>query len=172
VSSWAASTDFRIFMQAEKVKALVAQGCGKYSRKDIDNLEAKAKEFGAAGLIWIKMTKDGPQSSVLKAVGETKVSEVWQSLGAKEDDLVVLIAGQAATVNNVLGQLRTHLARQENWVRPSEFRFVWITYFPLFEFDKEENRFVACHHPFTSPMPESIPLLDTAPGNAWAQAYD
>src|SRR5262249_38120491 len=92
VSSWAASTDFRIFQQAEKVKALVAQGCGKYSRKAIDNLEAKAKEFGAAGLIWIKMTKDGPQSSVLKAVGETKVREVWQSLGAKEDDLVVLIA--------------------------------------------------------------------------------
>lgn len=172
VTAWAKTTEFRIFQQAESVRGLVAPGCGKYSRKDIDNLEAKAKEFGAAGLIWIKKTAEGWQSSILKAVGEARVREVWEQLQAKDGDLILLVAGARKVANASLGQLRLLLARQESWTRPGDFRFVWVTHFPLFEWDAEDNRFAACHHPFTSPMPESIPLLDENPGDAMAQAYD
>lgn len=172
VTEWAQTTEFRIFQQAEKVKGLVATGCGRYSRKEIDQLEAKAKEFGAAGLIWAKKTGDAIQSSILKAVGEEKMNELWSQMQADDQDLVLLVAGPRMSANTVLGQLRTHFARQEKWYTKNDFRFAWIIDFPLFEFDKEENRYVACHHPFTSPMPDSIPLLDTEPGKAKAQAYD
>lgn len=172
VSAWAHSTEFRIFQQAAHVKALVASNCGKYSRKDIDGLEAKAKEFGASGLIWIKKSTGTLQSSVLKAVGEAKVQEVWNQLGAKDEDLVVMVAGARDPANTVLGQLRLHLSRQENWTKPGDYRFVWVTHFPLFEWDAEENRFVACHHPFTSPLPDSVSALDSDPAKAMAQAYD
>ncbi|PWT91053.1 MAG: aspartate--tRNA ligase [Acidobacteria bacterium] len=172
VTAWAKSTDFRIFQQAEAVKAIVAKGCGNYSRKDIENVEAKAKEGGAAGLVWAKKSKEGLQSSILKAVGEPKVQELWQTLNAADEDLVLLIAGNTMATNVVLGQLRLHLARQEKWIEPNRFEFAWIIQFPLFEWDREESRHVACHHPFTSPMPESLSLLDNNPGAAKAQAYD
>lgn len=172
VTDWAHATGFRIFQQAEKVKAIVAAGCGRYSRREIDQLEAKAKELGAAGLIWAKKSADALQSSILKAVGEDKLKELWSVAGANESDLMLLVAGSRSQVNMVLGQLRTHLARQEGWYGKGDFRFAWIVDFPLFEFDQEENRYVACHHPFTSPMPESIPLLAQEPHKAKAQAYD
>jgi aspartyl-tRNA synthetase len=171
-SEWAVGTGFRIFQQAEKVKGVVATGCGRYSRKDIDNLEAKAKEFGAAGLIWIKKSADGFQSSILKAVGEEKIAALWAHVRATQEDLVLLMAGTRTAANAVLGQLRIHLARQEKWIKPGEFQLAWIHHFPLFEFDAEEKRWVACHHPFTSPMPEWQEKLDQHPGEARAQAYD
>ena len=172
LTGWAQTTEFRIFQQAEKVKGLVATGCGRYSRKEIDQLEAKAKEFGAAGLIWAKKSGDTFQSSILKAVGEEKMKQLWSQMQAGDPDLLLLVAGSRMSANTVLGQLRTHLARQEKWYNKQDFRFAWIIDFPLFEFDQEENRYVACHHPFTSPMPASIPLLDSEPGKARAQAYD
>jgi aspartyl-tRNA synthetase len=172
VTAWAQSTEFRIFQQAEKVKALVAKGCGRYSRKEIDQLEAKAKEFGAAGMIWAKKSGDALQSSILKAAGEEKIKQLWGQMEAADQDLLLLVAGSRMSANTVLGQLRTHLARQEKWYSKDDFRFAWIVDFPLFEFDQAENRYVANHHPFTSPMPDSIPLLDTEPGKAKAQAYD
>ncbi len=172
VTDWAKQTDFRIFQQAEKVKAIVAPNCGRYSRKDIDVLEAKAKESGAAGLIWIKKSGETFQSSVLKAVGEESIRSLWARLNAEDAHLVLLVAGSRMPSNLVLGQIRSHLARQEKWYGKNDFHFSWIVDFPLFEYDSEENRFVACHHPFTSPMPQSIPLLDTNPGQAQAQAYD
>ena len=172
VSSWAASTTFRIFQQAEKVKAIVASNCGHYSRKDLDNLEAKAKEFGAAGLIWIKKSNEGFQSSILKAVGEEKVKEIWNQLNAKDKDLILLVAGSRNLANVVLGQIRLHLGRQEKWIRSGDFQFAWILDFPLFEYDKEEQRYNACHHPFTSPMPEYLKDLEKHLADAKAQAYD
>jgi aspartyl-tRNA synthetase len=172
VTSWAASTSFRIFQQAEKVKAIVGLNCGHYSRKELDNLEAKAKEFGAAGLIWIKKTSEGFQSSVLKAVGEEKVKELWGHLGASDKDLILLVAGARNTANSVLGQIRLHLSRQEKWIQPGDFQFTWILDFPMFEYDKEEQRYVARHHPFTSPMPEWIGKLEDHLADATAQAYD
>lgn len=171
-TAWAAGTGFRIFQQAESVKGIVAAGCGRYSRKEIDNLEAKAKEFGAAGLIWVKKAAEGLQSSILKAVGEAKVTEMWAQANAKDGDLVLLVAGPRATANSVLGQMRIHLARQEKWTKPGDFQFAWIYQFPLFEFDAEEKRWVACHHPFTSPMPEYLDKLDQKPEETKAQAYD
>ena len=171
-SEWASGTGFRIFQQAEKVKGVAASGCGRYSRKEIDHLEAKAKEFGAAGLVWIKKTTDGFQSSILKAVGEEKIAALWAQVKAAPEDLVLLVAGNRALANSALGQLRIHLARQEKWIKPGEFQFAWIYHFPLFEFDPEEKRWVACHHPFTSPMPEWMDRLDQQPGDAKAQAYD
>ena len=112
-TDWAAQTGFRIFEQAEKVKGIVAPGCGRYSRKEIDNLEAKAKEFGAGGLIWIKKTAEGYQSSILKAVGEQKIAELWSRTQGQPDALVLLVASTRVTANSVLGQLRVHLAKQE-----------------------------------------------------------
>lgn len=172
VTPWAATTDFRIFQQAKKVKGLVAAACGRYSRKDLDQLEAKAKEFGASGLIWAKRSGGELQSSVLKAVGAEKLQQMWTQMNAADGDLVLLCAGENAQVNTVLGALRVHLARQEKWYSSDHFRFEWITHFPLFEFDAEEQRYVACHHPFTSPVPESMSLLEENPGAARADAYD
>lgn len=172
VTSIAAGSGFRIFEQAECTKALVASGCGSYSRKDIDTLEARAKEFGAAGLIWIKKSDKGFQSSILKAIGEAKVAEIWTALEATDKDLVLIAAGDRSRTNSVLGQLRTHLARSENWIPKGQFRFAWVIDFPLLEFDAEENRYVACHHPFTSPSPETIDLLETDPAKVRALAYD
>src|SRR5205823_2583801 len=141
-----------------------------FSRKDLDQLEARAKEFGAAGLIWIKKGGEGLQSSILKAVGEERIREIWQQLGAADTDLVVMAAGPRGVINPALGLLRAHLARQEKWAAAGHFRFLWIVEFPLFEFDQEEQRFVACHHPFTSPMPDSVASLDNNPAQAQAQA--
>jgi aspartyl-tRNA synthetase len=169
---WAKKTDFRIFQQAEKVKGIVGPKCGRYSRKDLDLLEARAKEFGAAGLIWAKKSGGNFQSSILKAVGEEKIRELWSEAKASDEDLVLMVAGSRSQANAALGQLRLHLARQEKWYGKDDFRLEWVIDFPLFEFDTEEDRYVACHHPFTSPMPESIPLLDSDPGKAKAQAYD
>jgi aspartyl-tRNA synthetase len=171
-TEWAHSTDFRIFQQAETVKGLIAGGCGRYSRKEIDQLEAKAKEFGAAGLIWLKKSGETLQSSILKAVGEAKLRELIHSVNMGDSDLLLLVAGARATVNSVLGQLRTQIARQEKWYGKKDFRFAWVLDFPLFEFDREEDRFVACHHPFTSPRPDSIPLVKSDPSKAKSQAYD
>jgi aspartyl-tRNA synthetase len=171
VTPWASQTGFRIFQQAEGVKAIVAPQLGRYSRKDLDQLDVKAKEFGAAGLIWIKKA-EGFQSSILKAVGEEKIAEVWKQLDASDSDLVLLMAGNNDVVNSALGQMRIHLARQEKWARLDDFQFAWIYQFPLFEFDKEENRYVSCHHPFTSPMPEWKDKLEENPNKAIAQAYD
>ena len=172
VTSWAQSTDFRIFQQAENVKAIVAPGCGKYSRKEIDLLELKAKEFGAAGLIWLKKGSEGLQSSVLKAVGEPKLQGLWSSLAASDRDLTILVAGKRDLVNNSLGMLRTHLARKEQWFNSRQLSFVWVTDFPLFQFDEEEKRYVSVNHPFTAPLPEWIGKMEADPGNAKAQAYD
>jgi len=172
ITDWAKQTDFKIFQQAGKIKAMIATNCGRYSRKDIDLLEAKAKEFGAAGLIWAKKSGVAFQSSILKVLGEDKIKELFSMLNAADQDLIAVVAGSRLQANNALGQLRLHLARQEKWYGKNDFRFAWILDFPLFEFDPEENRYVACHHPFTSPMPESIALLDTDPGKAKAQAYD
>ncbi len=172
VTAWGAKTGFRIFQQTESVKAIVAPECGKYSRKDIDNLELKAKEFGAAGLIWVKKSKDGFQSSILKAVGEEKITELWQQVGASENDLILLVSGVMGVVNAALGQLRLHLARQEKWLSRSDFSFVWITDFPLFHYDAPDGRYVSVNHPFTAPMPEWVDRMESQPGDAKAQAYD
>jgi aspartyl-tRNA synthetase len=123
-------------------------------------------------LIWIKKTTEGFQSSILKAVGEEKIREIWNQVNAKGSDLILLVAGANDLVNSVLGQMRINLARQEKWTKPGEFQFAWIYHFPLFEFDKEENRYVSCHHPFTSPMPEWKEKLEENPDKAIAQAYD
>jgi aspartyl-tRNA synthetase len=172
ISAWAAATSFRVFQQAEKVKAIVAPQLGRYSRKDVDNLDVKAKEFGAAGAIWVKKSSEGFQSSILKAVGEEKIAELWKQTGAADGDLILIVAGTNDLANSVLGQMRIHLAKQEKWTRPDQFEFAWIYEFPLFEFDTEENRYVSCHHPFTSPMPEWKEKLEQDPGQAIAQAYD
>lgn len=172
ITAWAGATSFRVFQQAEKVKAIVAPQLGRYSRKDVDNLDVKAKEFGAAGAIWIKKSAEGFQSSILKAVGEEKIAELWKQIGASEGDLILVVVGTNDLANSVLGQMRIHLAKQEKWTRPDKFEFAWIYEFPLFEFDSEENRYVSCHHPFTSPMPEWKEKLEQDPGQAIAQAYD
>ncbi|HSP05789.1 MAG TPA: amino acid--tRNA ligase-related protein, partial [Acidobacteriota bacterium] len=120
----------------------------------------------------VKKSADGLQSSILKAVGEEKIAALWNQVHPSPDDLVLLVAGARTLANAVLGQLRIHLARQEKWIKPDDFQFAWIHHFPLFEFDTEEKRWVACHHPFTSPMPEWLEKLDQQPGEARAQAYD
>jgi aspartyl-tRNA synthetase len=108
----------------------------------------------------------------LKAVGETKTQELWSLMGASDEDLVLLVAGSRIQANNALGQLRTHLSRLEKWTDGKAFSFVWITDFPLFEFDEQEQRYVSVNHPFTAPLPEWTEKLETHPGEAKAQAYD
>jgi aspartyl-tRNA synthetase len=172
ITSIAKNTEFRIFQQAATIKGMVAKNCGQYSRKQIDLLEAKVKELGGSGLLWIKKSNGAFQSPMLKSVGEAKVAEIWNQVGAAESDLLLIAAGPQESTNLVLGQLRLHLARQEKWYEPGQFALSWIIQFPMFEFDTEEKRYVARHHPFTSPMPEWLDRLSEDPAAAKAQAYD
>ena len=130
-TSWAADTTFRIFQQAEKVKGIVATGCGRYSRKEIDNLEAKAKEFGAGGLIWIKKSGEAFQSSILKAVGEEKVKAALESAACDGRGSHSVCRFAHATANSFLGQIRLHLARQEKWAQPGDFQIRMDSGFPI-----------------------------------------
>ncbi|PLY03780.1 MAG: aspartate--tRNA ligase [Desulfuromonas sp.] len=155
------------------VKAINAKGCATFSRKELDDLTAFVGIYGAKGLAWVKIQEDGSwQSPIAKFFNKDELAAIGQALSAEPGDLLMFVADTATVTNEALGRLRGHLGQKLGLADPKEYRFVWVTEFPLLEWDGEERRHVAVHHPFTAPLDEDIPLLETDPGKARAKAYD
>ena len=146
-------------------------GAARFSRKEIDALGEFVKTYRAKGLAWIKLG-DETTSSFLKFLTEEEGAALMQALEAEKGDLLFLVADRNQVVFDALGALRIECAKRMDLLKKDDYKFLWVTEFPLFEYDEEEGRYVAKHHPFTCPMEEDIPLLDTDPGAVRAKAYD
>lgn len=155
------------------VRGINAEGQGSMPRKKIDKLVEFAKGYGAKGLAYIAIAEDGTRkSSFAKFMTDEEMDALVAAMDGKAGDLLLFAADKKKLVYDVLGALRLELAKQMELLDKNEYRFVWVTEFPLLEWSEEENRFTAMHHPFTMPMDEDIPLLDTDPGAVRAKAYD
>ena len=155
------------------VRGINAKGQGAMPRKKIDALVKFAKDFGAKGLAYLCINEDGTyKSSFAKFMTEEELDALVKAMEGEPGDLLLFAADKNKIVYDVLGNLRLELARQLELLDKSEYRFLWITEFPQFEYSEEEGRYVAMHHPFTMPMEEDLPLLETDPGKVRARAYD
>jgi aspartyl-tRNA synthetase len=153
------------------LRGFVVPDGGKYSRKQLDDLVAESQRLGGYAA-WARLGDAGVQSSALKLIGEAPLRAALDLAGAAPGDLLLFMGGAIAATADVLGKLRLHVGRQENLLSPTDFRFVWVTEFPLFEWNADENRWDSMHHPFTSPHLDDIGLLESGPGAARARAYD
>lgn len=177
LSEFSKDVDFKVFKSTVEnggiVKAIVVKdNADKYSRKDIEALEEYVKLYGAKGLAWLKYNDGAFTGPIVKFFSEDKQNELKEILGANENDLVFFGADKASVVNASLGNLRNKLGKELDLIDEDKYNFVWITDWPLFEYDEDEERFVAAHHPFTSPKEEDIELLETTPEKVKANAYD
>ncbi|HBG06805.1 MAG TPA: aspartate--tRNA ligase [Geobacter sp.] len=167
---------FKVFADVVKgggiVKGMNVKGAGSMSRKEIDDLTEFAKIYGAKGLAYVKMTAEGWQSPIAKFFTPEEIASMDRAFDAREGDLLLFVADKPKVVNDSLGRLRNHLAAKLRLTDPGEFRFVWITDFPLLEWDDEGGRWCAVHHPFTAPMDEDISYVESDPGRCRAKAYD
>jgi aspartyl-tRNA synthetase len=166
---------FKIFDEAELVVGINAEGCAGYTRKQIDELTdwIKRPQIGASGMVYIRYNDDGSiKSSVDKFYPEDKLRVVIEKAQAKPGDLLLILSGETDKVRTQLSALRMELAERLGLRNPEVFAPLWVVDFPLLEWSEEENRYMAMHHPFTSPKPEDIPLLATNPEKVRANAYD
>jgi aspartyl-tRNA synthetase len=154
------------------IKGLNAKGCARFSRKEIDDLTQFVAIYGAKGLAYVKVTAEGWQSPITKFFTEAEIAAMRDAFGAKEGDLLLFVADKPKVVNDSLGKLRNHLANLLGLVDKETYRFVWITDFPLLEWDDDEKRWAAVHHPFTAPMDEDLEYVESDPGRCRAKAYD
>jgi aspartyl-tRNA synthetase len=154
------------------IKGINAKGCATFSRKEIEELTSFVSIYGAKGLAYVKMTAEGWQSPITKFFTEAEIAAMNGAFGAEEGDLLLFVADKPKVVNDSLGKLRNQLASQLKLTNPDEFRFVWITDFPLFEWDEDDKRWCAVHHPFTAPMDEDVEYVESDPGRCRAKAYD
>ena len=159
--------------QGGTVRGINAKGQGSMPRKKIDKLVSFAKDYGAKGLAYIAIQEDGTvKSSFGKFIKEEEMDALIQAMGGENGDLLLFAADKNKVVWAVLGALRLELARQMDLLDKSEYKFLWVTEFPLLEWSDEEERFMAMHHPFTMPMEEDLPYIDSDPGRVRAKAYD
>ncbi|WP_400242601.1 aspartate--tRNA ligase [Niallia sp. JL1B1071] len=170
-------SSFKVFASAVEtggqVKAINVKNAGsKYSRKDIDALTDFVKVYGAKGLAWLKVEEDGLKGPISKFISETEQKGLEQALSIEAGDLLLFVADKKNIVADALGALRLKLAKELDLIDQSKFNFLWVTDWPLFEYDEEEGRFYAAHHPFTMPQRADLELLDTNPQAVKAQAYD
>ncbi|MBM9606359.1 aspartate--tRNA ligase [Desulfopila inferna] len=173
----AAGCGFKVFRDVADgggtVRAINARGCAVFSRKDLDVLTEYVLQFGARGLAWVKMKAGGEwQSPIAKFFTDEERSLVNTALEAVEGDLLFFGADKSSVVFQSLGELRVELARRLGLVKENTFDFVWVTDFPLVEYDEKEKRFQALHHPFTAPRHDQLELLDSDPGKVYSRAYD
>ncbi|HAR6197363.1 TPA: aspartate--tRNA ligase [Staphylococcus pseudintermedius] len=169
--------DFKVFKGAVEsggqVKALVVENAAAdYTRKDIDGLTEFVNIYGAKGLAWVKVVEDGLNGPIARFFEDAHVTKLQALTGAKAGDLVLFVADSKDVVAQSLGVLRNKLGKERGLIDPEQYNFLWVTDWPLLEYDEEARRYVAAHHPFTSPKVEDIDLLETAPEQAQAQAYD
>jgi len=154
------------------VKALNAKGCIEFSRKEIDDLTEFAAVYKAKGLAWIKVKEDGWQSPIAKYFTDEEKEKLAKRIDMETGDLVFFVADQPAIANDALGHLRNHLAGKLKLIDENEFRFLWVTQFPMMEYDETEKRYQAMHHPFTAPLEEDYGLLKENPLAVRSRAYD
>jgi aspartyl-tRNA synthetase len=154
------------------VRGFVVKGRSTYSRKELDGLTEQARQLGAGGLVWVRLAQGALQSSGLKAAGEQTLRAAFEACGGTDGDLVLLTSGPDMQVAAWLGALRLQIARKEGLLKGDDFRFVWVTDFPLFEWNADDRRWDSLHHPFTSPSAGDVALLESAPGEVRARAYD
>jgi aspartyl-tRNA synthetase len=171
-----AESGFRVFSDAVRkggvVASFVVPGGAAFTRNQMDNLVDYARSLGAGGLAYIKVTDNGPETAIEKFLGKDGVNAIVGATGAGRGDLILMISDTWQKTYTLLGTLRLEMGRRLNLINEAEDRLLWVTDFPLLEFNEEEQRFVAVHHPFTSPHPDDIGMLDTNPGAARARAYD
>jgi aspartyl-tRNA synthetase len=172
-----AGTEIKVFQtvlaQGGRIKGINATGCAGFTRREIDELTAVVTQLGAKGLAWIALEGDGHlRSPLAKVLRATEAAELKRLFAAEPGDLLLLVAADAHTVALALGQLRLFLGQKLGLIDPQALAFTWVTDFPLFEWSEEEGRYVAMHHPFTSPREDDLPFLESEPGKVRAKAYD
>lgn len=175
ISALVKGKGFSIFDSAEHIGAICAKGCAGYSRKQLDGLTnwVKRPQIGAKGLVYVKCNEDGSfKSSVDKFYSQEDLQQWAEKTDAKPGDLILVLSGNKSHTLDALGELRLEMGKQLGLRDKNVFKPLWVVDFPLLEWDEETQRFFAMHHPFTSPKPEDIPLLDTDPGKVRANAYD
>ncbi|MBI4916676.1 MAG: aspartate--tRNA ligase [Acidobacteria bacterium] len=155
-----------------RVKGLVVPGGAAFSRKQLDELSDLVKPYGAPGVLWFRRTAEGFGSPARKALGDAGIEAFLAAAGAGPDDLLVALGGPAKVVFAALAALRVELARRLGLIDKAKHAFLWVTDFPLLEWDDDTKRYYACHHPFTSPKPEDVALLESEPARVRARAYD
>ncbi|WP_457567022.1 aspartate--tRNA ligase [Desulfurobacterium sp.] len=172
----AKSCNFKVFRTVAEnggiVKALNLKGGASLSRKEIDELTKFVGIYGAKGLAWIKVQPDGLQSPIVKFFTEGEISEILKRLEAEPGDILFFVADTAEVTNHALSNLRLKLGKMAGFIDDSKINILWITDFPMFEWNEEENRWEALHHPFTSPKEEDVEKLEVDPGSVRARAYD
>ena len=170
-------TEFNVFRSVVEnggaVKGINVKGhADKFSKKGISKLEKHVKTYGAKGLAWIKLENGEIVSPILKFLKDGELNAIRELFELEENDLILIVADQQKVVYDALGSLRVHVAKKLDLLDENKYEFLWVTEFPLLEYDEENERYVAMHHPFTSPVDEDIDLLDKDPGKVRAKAYD
>ena len=170
-------TEFVVFKsvldEGGVINAIVAKNVAdKYSRKDMDNLTEFVKTYKAKGLAWFKLTSEGINGSIAKVLTEDNIKALEEKLSLEENDLVLIVADKYKVAKTALGSLRCKLGRDLDLIKKGDYKLLWVTDFPLFEYSEEENRWVSCHHPFTMPRADAMDNLFTDPGKCYSVAYD
>lgn len=170
------NSDFQVFREVADsggvVKAIKVEDGSKLSRKDLDGLTDYVSVYGAKGLAWARVKSDGWTSPIFKFLKPLEVEQINEKMEASTGDLILFVADTPSIVHDSLGNLRVHLAEKTGLIEQKDLAFTWVTRFPMFEYSDHEKRFVAKHHPFTSPVAEDIPFLETDPARVRARAYD
>lgn len=177
ISEWAGKTDFAVFKNAIEnggtVRAIVAKNAaGTYTRKKIDKLTEQAKGIGAKGLAYIRWAEDEPNCSFAKFLKDGELKALIEQLGAEKGDCVFIISDKTSLALSVMGALRLTVAKELGIIPEGKWNFLWITEMPFFEYDEESGEWLAMHHPFTMPLDECIPYLDTDKAKVRAKAFD
>ncbi|MDO9512232.1 MAG: aspartate--tRNA ligase [Bacteroidales bacterium] len=175
INDFVKNKGFKVFDDAELVAGINAKGCAAYSRKDTDALTewVKRPQIGATGLVFIKYNEDGSaKSSIDKFYTPDQLLELLKNFNAEPGDLILILAGAPSKTRKALGELRLEMGNRLGLRNPDIYAPLWVVDFPLLEWDETTQRFYAMHHPFTSPKPEDVALLETQPGNVRANAYD
>ncbi len=156
------------------VKAVVAPGVADtFSRKILSDYEEYVKTyFKAKGMAWIKLTAEGVNSPIAKFFSEEEMKAIIERTGAKTGDVIIIVADKPKVVYASLGAVRLRLGKELHLYNKDEFKFLWVVHFPMFEYDEENKRWKAMHHPFTAPRDEDVQYLTTDPGRVKAKAYD
>ncbi len=167
---------FKVFADVVKkggvVAGFVVPGGATFTRNQMDNLVDYTKNLGVGGLAYFKWTENGLESALEKFLGKELIRKIAEAMGAKQGDLMLFVSDTWAKTYSVLGTLRLEMAKRLNLIDESKFNLLWVTDFPLFEYSEEDKRWVAVHHPFTSPHPDDVAIMETDPGRARARAYD
>ena len=165
-------SDFNAFKSAEKVKGLVVEDGAKYSRKIIDELTDFVKKYKAKGLAWMKGENGSLTGGISKFFSEELQRLMCEKCSVKDGDILFMIGDESGVTLKALGQLRVEIAKREELTNKDDFKPVWVTEFPMFEYDEDADRFIAMHHPFTAPREEDVDMLDSDPSNALSRGYD